>query len=221
MLQDRTEAGRRLAEALADRAGESPVVLALPRGGVAVAGEIARRLAAPLDVVLVRKLGSPWQPELAIGAVVDGDSPETVLNDELVDAIGVPASYIEAETKRQLALIAERRQRYQVERRPVTIAGSTVIVVDDGIATGATMRAALRAIRRAGPKRIVLAVPVAPAETVEELAEEADEIVCLDTPDPFFAIGAHYRDFRQVEDEEVLRLLHEANAAAKPSPPPR
>lgn len=207
MFADRTDAGRRLAETLSGLRIEKPVVLALPRGGVPVAFEVARALKAPLDVVLVRKIGAPHQPELAIAAVVDGSRPETVFNREVIDALGVDESYIERERQRQLAEIERRRAIYVANRPRPPIAGHTVILVDDGIATGATIRAALHAIRRAHPRRVVLAIPVAPRDTVEDLKDEADEVICLSTPDFFMAIGAHYRDFTQTTDEEVVELL--------------
>jgi putative phosphoribosyl transferase len=207
---DRTEAGRLLAERLRHLAAEHPVVLALPRGGVPVGLEIARALQAPLDLVLVRKIGAPFQPELALGAVVDGDRPETVLNEEIVRALGVPESYLAEASARQLEEIERRRARYLAGRTRVPVEGRTAIVVDDGIATGATMEAALHATRRAKPRRLVLATPVAPPDTLERLRPETDEVVCLATPEFFPAIGAFYRDFRQVSDDEVVELLRRA-----------
>jgi putative phosphoribosyl transferase len=210
---DRAEAGRRLAERLVHLTGEQPVVLALPRGGVPVALEIARALGAPLDLVLVRKIGAPLQPELAVGAVVDGDRPETVLNEEIVRECGLFEEDLARATERLLEEIERRRTLYLGGRARVPIEGRTAIVVDDGIATGATMRAALHATRRAGPARLVLATPVAPPDTIERLRAEADEVVCLATPDLFMAIGSFYRDFRQVNDDEVVAMLREAPAA--------
>jgi putative phosphoribosyl transferase len=210
LFADRGEAGRRLAEGLMHLAGQSPVVLALPRGGVPVAFEIARALEAPLDVVLVRKIGAPFQPELALGAVVDGGRAETVLNDDLVRELQIPEGYIADESARQLEEIERRRELYLEGRAGVPVEGRTVIVVDDGIATGATMEAALHATRRANPKRLVLAVPVAPPDTIERLRPQADEVVCLATPRLFGAIGAFYDDFRQLTDEEVVGLLRRA-----------
>ena len=213
MFSNRIEAGRRLAAELGRFKDEHPVVLALPRGGVPVGVEIARALNAPLDLVLVRKIGAPFQPELAIGAVVDGSRPETVINREIVEAFEIPESYLSEESARQLAEIERRRQRYLAGRERAEIAGHTAIVVDDGIATGATMLAALHATRRAGPKRLVLAVPVAPPDTIERLRGEVDEVVCLEMPRFFGAIGAFYRDFHQLGDDDVIRLLEEAHAA--------
>jgi putative phosphoribosyl transferase len=185
---DRSEAGRRLAGKLSHLKDRQPVVLALPRGGVAVGFEIAQMLDAPLDIVLVRKIGVPWQPELALGAVTDGASPETFIDRDLAAALRVPESYIRDETARQLAEIERRRESYCAGRAAVEIAGRTAIVVDDGIATGATMRVALQAVRRRAPLRLVLAVPVAPPDTLAALRESVDEAVCQ-TPAGFGAIG--------------------------------
>jgi putative phosphoribosyl transferase len=207
---DRTDAGRRLAERLTRFREQRPVVLALPRGGVPVAFEIARALDVPLDVVLVRKIGAPSQPELAVAAVVDGAQPETVLNREVMEALGVDERYIAEERTRQLAEIERRRALYVAGRPRPAIAGHIVILVDDGIATGATVRAALHAIRRAHPRRLVLAVPVAPPDTVESLKADADEVICLSTPAFFSAISIHYADFTQTTDEEVIALLEMA-----------
>ena len=215
---NRAEAGRRLADRLGHLRGERPVVLALPRGGVPVGFEIAQALGAALDVVLVRKIGAPFQPELAIGAVVDGSRPETVLNQSLIDECQIPESYLHAETARQLAEIERRRAIYLAGRPCAEVAGCTAIVVDDGIATGATMEAALHATRRAAPKRLVLAVPVAPPDSIERLRPEVDEIVCLTMPRQLGAIGAFYDDFRQLDDDEVIRLLAAAGAAEARDP---
>lgn len=220
MFLNRADAGRRLAERVSRFREERPVVLALPRGGVPVAFEIARALDAPLDVVLVRKIGAPGQPELAVAAIVDGDRPETVVNRDVVEALGVGEHYIAEEGARQLAEIERRRALYVAGRPRPTIAGHTVLLIDDGIATGATVRAALRAIRRAHPHRLVLAVPVAPPEAVESLQADADEVICLSTPAFFSAIGIHYADFTQTTDEEVVALLEKAaERRASGSPP--
>jgi putative phosphoribosyl transferase len=210
MFRDRTDAGRRLAAELVRFKGEDPVVLALPRGGVPVGFEIARALGAPMDLVMVRKIGAPMQPELAVGAVVDGTRPETVVNPDVVDALGIPVSYIEQEGARQLAEIERRRGLYLAGRDRIDVAGRTAIVVDDGIATGATVEAALRATRRAGPRRLVLAAPVAPPDTLQRLRPEVDEIVCLATPRFFGAISVYYDDFRQLSDGDVIDLLRRA-----------
>ena len=207
---DRGDAGRRLASRLAHLKDRQPVVLALPRGGVAVGFEIAQALDAALDIVLVRKIGVPWQPELALGAVTDGASPETFVDRDLATSLDIPDSYISKETARQLEEIERRRKLYCEGRPAVEVAGRTAIVVDDGIATGATMRVALQAERRHGPARLVLAVPVAPPDTLAALGREADEAVCLETPIGLGAIGFYYRDFHQLSDAEVTDLLARA-----------
>ncbi len=207
---DRTEAGKELARLLGDHAGPDTLVLALPRGGVPVAAEVARTLKAPLDLVLVRKIGAPAQPELAVGAVVDGAEPEIVVNSDIAHTLGLSDDKVQELARHEIAEIARRRKIYLGESAPLSPAGRTVIVVDDGIATGASIKAALKALRRAGPERIVLAVPVAPADTLKELEPYADTIVCPATPSPFAAVGAHYRDFPQTPDEEVVALLRAA-----------
>jgi putative phosphoribosyl transferase len=217
VFADRTEAGRQLAERLARFKTEQPLVLALPRGGVPVGFEVAQTLDAPLDLILVRKIGAPMQPELAIGAVVDGDQPETVLNRDLVDDLQISERYLEGERARQLEEIERRRRLYGAGRAKIEVRDRTAIVVDDGIATGATMEAALRAVRRAGPRRLVLAVPVAPPETIERLRPQVDEIECLVMPEYLGAIGMFYADFRQLSDGEVVALLE--RAAARGAPP--
>jgi putative phosphoribosyl transferase len=214
IFADRRDAGRRLVPALMRFKNQNPIVLALPRGGVPVAFEVARALDAPLDVVLVRKIGAPGHEELGIGAVVDGANPQIVLNDEIVRAVGADPAYIKAATARQLDEIERRRRLYRGSEPPLKIAGRTVVVVDDGIATGGTVRAVLQALARSEPQRLVLAVPVAPRETIETLRAEADEVICLLAPEPFYAVGAHYRDFRQTSDEDVVDLLHAAKTAA-------
>lgn len=212
-FRDREEAGRLLAERLLHLRNADPVVLALPRGGVPVGAPIAEALDAPLDLLLVRKIGAPFNPEYGIGAVVDGERPEIVLNEEAVRALGVPASYIEREGARELQEIERRRALYLRGRPPVELAGRTAIVVDDGIATGGTVRAALQALAKAGAaRRIVLAVPVAPADTALALRALCDEAVFLHTPEDFGAVGYFYEDFRQIEDAEVIALLDRAAA---------
>lgn len=208
-FRNRNEAGRGLAARLTHLCDEKPVVLTLPRGGVAVAVEVAGALHAPLDIVLVRKIGAPFQPELAVGAVADCGHVETVINPDVADF--VPEAWIKKEKRRQLREIERRRAVYIGDRPRVPVAGRTATLVDDGIATGATMLAALRSVRRANPKRLVLAVPVAPLDILSELRNEADEVVCLQVPHPFGAIGAFYEDFHQLDDAEVVRLLGEAS----------
>ena len=207
MFRDRKDAGERLAAQLLHLKDKSPVVLALPRGGVAIGSAIARRLGAPLDIVLVRKIGVPWQPELALGAVADGGAPETFIDERMQEALAISGDYVREETARQLDELERRRQIYCAGSPPLEIAGRTAIVVDDGIATGATMRVALRAVRRRGPAWLVLAAPVAAAETLAALADEADETVCVAAPQGLGAIGYYYEDFHQMDDDEVTALL--------------
>ncbi|MBV9017957.1 MAG: phosphoribosyltransferase [Alphaproteobacteria bacterium] len=219
LFDHRRDAGRRLAAALAGYRQSRPIVLALPRGGVPVGFEVAKALAAPLDVLLVRKIGAPGHEELGLGAIVDGHDPQLVLNEDVVRAVAPPPGYIEAETERQLAEIERRRQHYVGDRPLVLLTDRVVIVIDDGIATGATVKAALRGVRRHRPARLVLAVPVAPVESLNELTAECDDVVCLATPEPFYAVGPHYRDFRQTSDDEVVRLLADARQRALPLDP--
>lgn len=210
MFRNREEAGRRLAERLMARQPLRPLVLALPRGGVPVAYQIATALRAPLDLVLVRKIGVPFQPELALGAVVDGARPEIVVNDDIAHAFDISQDEIAHAAARAAEEIERRRHAYLRGRALLPVAGRTAIVVDDGIATGATMRAALQALRRRGPERLVLAVPVAPHDTIAALRAVTDEIICLEMPRHFTAVGAYYDDFSQLSDEEVIALLDQA-----------
>lgn len=205
MFRDRRDAGRRLAAALGAYAGQDVVVLALPRGGVPVAAEVAQSLSAPLDLLLVRKIGSPFHEELAMGAVADGGA--TVRNPDVMAAYGVDEATFDASRAAQLREIERRRVAYLGKRRPLEVAGRVAILVDDGVATGATTRAALQAVRARGPRRLVLATPVAPSDVVEALQADADEIACLEPLGPVGAIGAHYLDFRQLEDDEVVKTL--------------
>jgi putative phosphoribosyl transferase len=208
IFEDRSNAGRSLVKALAAYKGRSAVVLALPRGGVPVAAEVAAALDAPLDLILVRKIGVPTQPELAMGAVVDGAAPIIVRNEEVIELSGTTAEEFDAACASELAEIERRRKQYIGNRSRAEITGRIVIVIDDGIATGATTRAALQAIRNRKPKELVLAVPVAPPDTVTKLRREVDTLICLETPELFGAIGYFYRDFRQVSDEEVIAILN-------------
>ncbi len=207
VFSSRVEAGRMLAAALSSYKGKDVVVLAIPRGGLPVAREVADALQAPLDIVVVRKLGAPGQPELGIGAVVDGDHPRAIFNQEVIESLGVEDDYIDREIERQLTEIKRREFEYRGTEPVVPLAGKTVILVDDGIATGSSVRAALRGLRRAKPRQVILAVPVAPAETLEALRHDADKIVCLETPQDFYAVGQFYRDFHQVSDDEIKRIL--------------
>jgi predicted phosphoribosyltransferase len=213
-FKDRSEAGRKLAAALAGYKERRPVVLALPRGGVAVAAEVATALQAPLDLVLVRKIGVPFQPELAMGAVVDGAAPLVVRNEDVIRLADIDELDFKAVCERELAEIERRRQRYLGPRERVEVAGRTAIVIDDGIATGATTRAALRATRLRSPERLVLAVPVAPTDSLAAMREEADDVVCLEDYADFGAIGFYYSDFRQVSDDEVVEVLRHFPARA-------
>ncbi|MGW3178020.1 phosphoribosyltransferase family protein [Kitasatospora sp. NPDC001119] len=211
---DRTEAGRRLAARLGHLAGPDTVIVALPRGGVPVAAEVAAALGAPLDICVIRKLGVPYQPELGMGAI--GEDGVRVLNEQVIRFSSVTDGQLAEVERRERAELARRARRYRGDRPPADLRGRTVVVVDDGIATGSTARAACRIVRERGAARVVLAVPVAPADWAERLDEVADELVCVDTPSPFYAIGEFYADFSQTEDEEVLRLLAEA---ARGDPP--
>lgn len=210
---NRSEAGRRLADMLQRYESDEVVILALPRGGVPVAAEVAHRLSAPLDVLLVRKIGLPLQPELAMGAVVDGSAPVVVRNEEVIRLAGVSEAQFHEIESLELEEIERRRDRYTGGRTPIPVEGRIAVVIDDGIATGATVRAAIRGLRRRNPARIVIAVPVAPPDTVAALEKEADEVICLEQHSHFVAIGQFYQDFRQVEDEEVIRYLAEAAQA--------
>ena len=205
-FHDRKEAGQLLAQRLLHYANRPDVlVLGLPRGGVPVAYEVAQALHAPLDVMLVRKLGVPGQEELAMGAIASGG--RRVLNAEVVQGLGIPPRVLEAVTAREQRELARRERLYRGDRPGFDVRGRTVILVDDGLATGATMRAAIAALRQQQPARVVVAVPVAPPSVCQELRAVADEVVCLLTPEPFFGVGAWYDDFSPTTDEEVSRLL--------------
>lgn len=210
MFRDRTEAGEALADALAAMPLTDPVVLALPRGGLPVARPVAERLRAPLDLLLVRKIGAPHQEELAVGAVVDGPAHEAVFNSDVLAMLGMREADFSGAVAARLAEIERRRSLYMGDTAPVAVEGRTAIVVDDGIATGATMKAALLGLGRRSPREIVLAVPVAPADSLAGLEPLVDRMVCLELPDPFHSVGAHYRQFAQVEDAEVIAILTEA-----------
>ncbi len=215
---NRAEAARLLAERLLRLQLPKPiVVLALPRGGVPMGAVVARALGAALDLVLVRKIGAPWQPELALAAVAEGEPPEIVVDPDRGQRGAVEAGWIEAQARAELAEIARRREVYLHGRPRAELAGCTAIVVDDGIATGTTMMAALRALRRRHPARLVLAVPVAPQDTLEALRAEVDQVVCLSQPFPFHAVGLHYAEFDQVDDAGVMEALNWAHRG----PPPR
>ena len=209
-FRDRVQAGQFLSQKLkayADRA--DVVVLALPRGGVPVALEVARLLHAPLDLFLVRKLGAPGQEELAMGAIASGGI--RVLNEEVVESLHVPERVIDLVTARELGELARRERLYREGRPPLDVTDRTVILVDDGLATGSTMRAAVAALRRLKPKRVVVAVPLAAAPTCRDLRGEVDDLVCLHTPEPFYSVGFWYEDFSQTSDEDIRELLELEN----------
>lgn len=217
MFQDRQDAGRKLAEELVKLRLADPVVLALPRGGVPVAAEIADALKAPLDLVIVRKVGAPGNPELAVAAIVDGNPPDIVLNREIVEAYNLDDSELRILVSRERPELERRRVAYLGVRHPIPVAGKTAILVDDGAATGATMKVAIRALKRRSPREIVVALPVAPPDTVVELSREAARIVCLTQPVRFLALGYHYHDFPQLADDEVIRLVRD-HAHSQPGP---
>jgi predicted phosphoribosyltransferase len=206
-FQNRKEAGKQLAAALARFKNQRPVVLALPRGGVPVAREVAEGLSAPLDLVLVRKIGAPKQPEFAMGAVVEGTPPVTVRSEAVIHALRITDEEFDLVRDRELVEIERRRQAYLGQRPRVPVAGRVAILVDDGIATGMTIRAAARATARRAPDRIVIAAPVASADTAASLRREVDEVICVEEPDDLFAIGYHYADFSQVSDDAVREIL--------------
>jgi len=209
---NRSDAGKRLARELAGYKSQDPLILALPRGGVPVAAEIAQALDAPLDLMLVRKLGVPFEPELAMGAIIDGAEPYVVRNEDVLALLAMSEEEFKRICERELAEIERRRKLYLKDRPRADVKDRVVIVVDDGVATGATTRAALQAVRKRSPKKLVLAVPVAPTSTLEELSGEADDIVCLQRHEPFYAIGLYYADFHQITDEEVIDILLKARA---------
>src|SRR6516165_5100480 len=222
-FRDRSDAGQRLAAALLKYQSQPVTVLALPRGGVPVAAKVAEALEAPLDLILVRKVGVPFQPELAMGAVVDGAKPVVVRNEDVISLTGVGEEEFQAVCDREIAEIERRRRAYIAGRERAPIAERVAIVIDDGIATGATMRAALQATRARYPRRLVLAVPVAPTSTLQDLRDKADEIICLEDYENFGATGFYYGDFRQVSDSEVTQILarypvRQAHQAKPPRP---
>jgi putative phosphoribosyl transferase len=219
LFQDRAHAGRQLAKRLEAFRDESPIILGLPRGGVPVAYEIARALQAPLDVWVVRKLGAPVEPELGMGAVAEGG--EVFVDPKIVRYVDASEAEVQEVIDRQAAEVEARCQRFRRGRDAPDVADKSVILVDDGIATGGTARAALRSLRHRGPRRVVLAVPVGSADTLEALASEADEIVCLAPQPELYAIGLWYEDFTPVEDEDVVALLDRARGEVAPQGPPR
>ena len=209
-LANRHSAGKTLASQLLEKNYDKPVVFALPRGGVPVAAEIASALQAPLDLLLVRKIGVPGHEEIALGAVMDGEPPELIINEAIRMSCGISDSELKLVEARELAEIERRRQKYLHGRDPVPVQGCTAIVVDDGIATGATMRAALAGLRRRKPALLVLAVGVAPLNIFDQMFTQVNDVFCLVTPEALHAVGLHYRNFDQVSDEEVISLLETA-----------
>lgn len=215
MFANRTEAGRILADRLAHLAGDSPAVFALPRGGLPVAEPIAASLGAPLDIILVRKIGAPQQPELAVGAMVDGEEPTTILNDSILRQLRLPQGALDRAVGKAREEIRRRRLAYG-DRSPVSAADRVAVIVDDGIATGASVEAAVKALRKSGARRIVVAVPVAPPDTLRRLSRIADEVVSLLTPENFHSVGAYYGDFSQLTDADVLAILDRHRTDGKP-----
>lgn len=209
-FHDRTDAGRRLAQQCLKYREIGVLVLALPRGGVPVASEVARALDAELDLVMVRKIGAPGYPEFGIGAVVDGHEHQVVLNDEVVSTLNVSQTYIDQVVALELEKIELRRERYCAGRAAIPLNGRTVILVDDGVATGGTLRAAIKGVRKAGVAQVIVAVPVAPAEVCRTIAPLVDDLIVLFAPIDFVAVGAYYDDFTQVEDDEVVLLMESA-----------
>lgn len=210
LFRDRRDAGRKLAQKLVAYVGRSDViVLALPRGGVPVAYEVALALRAPLDIFIVRKLGLPGHEELAIGAIASGGA--RVLNEDIIQYLGISEAVIAAIAQRELQELQRRELAYRGERPPLEVEGRTIILIDDGLATGASMRAAVAGLRLQNPAYIVVAVPTAAPETCEALEPEVDQMICATTPEPFYGVGRWYEDFSQTTDEEVRTLLQEAN----------
>ncbi len=206
---DRRDAGRQLAPLLAALKTAGAIVFALPRGGVPVAVEVAKALGAPLDLLYVRKIGAPLEPELALGAVVDGADPDVVFNEALIERLGVSREVLETISARELKEIDRRRRHYRAGPAPLMPTGRPAIVVDDGLATGASVRAAVKALRRRGATRVIVAVPVAPPSAVADLEADGAEVVCPLVTDEFFGVGAFYRDFRQLSDADVNEALDE------------
>lgn len=206
---DRAEAGRRLGDRLTTMELEAPVVYALPRGGVPVAVEVARLLKAPLDLIFVRKIGVPGSPEVALGAIVDGENPQTVINKEIQRRSQADADYLDKARAIALQELERRRSRYLGDRAQVSAKDKTAVIVDDGLATGATMKAALLAVKQQGARKVWIAVPVAPAEVAREFENLVDKVVCLNPAQPFFGVGVFYDDFHQLSDEETISLLRE------------
>lgn len=205
LFRNRVDAGIRLASALSGLVGKEAIVLAIPRGGVVVGFEIARELNLPLDIIVPRKIGAPENPELAIGAITEDGT--IILDDKLVSYLRVPGAYIKSEGEKQKVEIERRLKQYRGDVLRPDLKNREVIIVDDGIATGSTMKAALASVRKSGAKKVIIAIPVGPPSTIRELEKQADKVVCLYTPESFYAIGEFYEDFAQTENGEVTELL--------------
>jgi predicted phosphoribosyltransferase len=212
LFQDRSDAGLQLAQKLKIYQSEDPIILALPRGGVPVGYEVAQILHAPLDVIVARKIGAPWNPELGVGAVAPGVQ---ILDSNSLDLLGITATDIEKIIQKEKQEIERRQKLYQQDQKLSNITGKTVILVDDGVATGVTTRAAIQAIKKCNPSKLILAVPVGPADTMKALGQLVDNLICLEIPSPFYAVGAFYLTFPQVSDEEVIQLLMDAKESRK------
>lgn len=212
---DRVESGRALARALAGRVPPDAVILGLPRGGIPVAYEVARALARPLDILVVRKLGVPGHEELAMGAIASGGA--RVLNEDVINDLAIPPAAIERAVARETEELRRREAAYRGDRAPLDLAGRTVVLIDDGLATGATMRVAVVAVQTAGASRVIVAVPVAAHDTCVELRQVVDKVVCAMTPEPFYAVGAWYHEFPPTSDDEIRRLIAAAEDAPRPT----
>jgi putative phosphoribosyl transferase len=215
LFSNRIEAGKKLAQSLQGAVGRDAIVLAIPRGGVIVGYEVARKLKVPLDLIIPRKIGAPDNPELAIGAIAEDGT--IIIDNSLIKYLGVSKSYISEESKRQLAEIQRRLRLYRGETPYPDLRDKEVIIVDDGIATGSTMKAAVASTRVRGAKTVIIAVPVCPGSSVSELEKEADRVICLQTPEPFYAIGQFYGDFDQISDQEVIDLLKQSGEETNPN----
>lgn len=216
-FKDRTDAGRQLGERVASMGLDKPYIFALPRGGVPVAVEVANRLGAPLDLILVRKIGAPGNPEVALGAIVENSHRQVVINESILRLSGADDAYLARAQAEQTVELERRKKKYLGNRRRLDPSGQTAVVVDDGLATGATMKAALIALRRNGAARIVVALPVAPQSAITDLADYADNIVCLNPAIEFFGVGGFYRDFHQLSDEETIALINQSPSASQDS----
>lgn len=212
IFKNRKEAGRLLAAHLEEFRGKALIILAIPRGGIVIGREVAMALGAPLDIVVTRKIGAPSQPEFAIGAITqDGN---LILDEESSRMVGASAAYLRSESQRQFKEVKARLKRYRGGRPYPSLKGKHVVIVDDGIATGHTVKAAMMSVRRHEPLSVVVAVPVAPRESIAQISKDADKVICLQTPEPFFAIGEFYEDFEQVTDDEVRDTLRELGSSA-------